>query len=234
MTESKDRICFLFDLDGTLVLTGGAGLRAFDKAFKDCFQADGKIEIASPAGKTDPNILRHVCEHFLGRTATSAEERTFFDRYLECLVEDMRTTDRYQVMPGIKALLEHLDRDDRCLLGLGTGNIEKGAEIKLRTGDLWRYFRFGGFGSDASERAGLLRKALERAEALLKGGERIRETYVIGDTPHDIQAGRSVGARTVGVATGPYDLDELKRAGADFLYEDLGDFRTFLADIKLV
>jgi phosphoglycolate phosphatase-like HAD superfamily hydrolase len=226
-------ICFLFDLDGTLVLTGGAGLRAFDTAFREVFQVDGRIATASPAGKTDPDILRRVCLEFLGREPTPDEERSVYALYLEQLRMEVAASPDFEIMPGIVALLKWLEADERCLVGLGTGNLEQGAEIKLTRPDLWRFFRFGGFGSDATERSELLAIAMERGRALLENGQAIDEVYVIGDTPRDVSAGRAIGARTVGVATGPYSVEDLEKAGADLVYPDLSDYEAFLSDTGL-
>jgi len=226
-------ICFLIDLDGTLVLTGGAGLRAFDKAFRVVYEVDGKIATASPAGKTDPDILRRVCLAFLGREPTPEEEASVYALYLQYLRDEVDRSVDFEIMPGIESLLQKMSLDERCLVGLGTGNLEQGAKIKLSRPDLWRYFRFGGFGSDAPERPELLKIGLARGRALLEDGQAIKEVYVIGDTPHDISAGQAIGARTVGVATGPFSVKDLQAAGADLVYPDLSDYEAFLADVGL-
>jgi len=228
------KYCFLFDLDGTLVLTGGAGLRAFDQAFKDIFETEGRIKIASPAGKTDPAILESVCRHYLGRPPTADEEKRFFDRYLGQLREELVEAPGYEIMPGIKELLDRLHGDARCFLGLGTGNIRKGAEIKLEKAGLWRYFRFGGFGSDARIRSELLEIGRSRGKSYLADGEDFTETFVLGDTPHDIEAGKAIHAVTVGIATGPFSVKDLQVAGADLCYPDLSDFDPFLSRIGLI
>lgn len=226
-------LCFLIDLDGTLVLTGGAGLRAFDRAFREVYEVDGKIATASPAGKTDPDILRRVCLTFLGREPTKEEEKKVYARYLEYLQDEVDGSPDFEVMPGIEPLLDRLVADERCLVGLGTGNLEQGARIKLSRPDLWRYFRFGGYGSDATERSELLAIAVERGRALLEEGQAIDEVYVIGDTPRDISAGQAIGARTVGVATGPYSVEDLEKEGADLVYADFADYEAFLSDLGL-
>ncbi len=226
-------LCFLFDLDGTLVLTGGAGLRAFDRAFREIFGSDGKIISVNPAGMTDPAILDAVCRGFLNRGPTAEEGERVFAKYLDYLREEIDKTDRFEVMPGVKSLLEILDQNDRCFLGLGTGNLQEGARIKLEYPDLWRYFRFGGFGSDATDRTRLLEKAFEEGRRLLPPGEDFETVYVIGDTPRDITAGRAIGARTIGVATGPYSMEVLDASGADRVYPDLANHRIFLGDIGI-
>lgn len=226
-------LCFLIDLDGTLVLTGGAGLRAFDQAFREVYEVDGKIATASPAGKTDPDILRRVCLTFLGREPTEEEEKKIYARYLVYLRDEVAASPDFEVMPGIEPLLDRLVADERCLVGLGTGNLEQGARIKLSRPDLWRYFSFGGYGSDATERSELLAIAVERGRALLVEGQAIDEVYVIGDTPRDISAGQAIGARTVGVATGPYSVEDLEKAGADLVYADFSRYETFLSDVGL-
>lgn len=233
MAGMKSIFCFLFDLDGTLILTGGAGLRAFDQAFKSVFQVSGKIKAASPAGKTDPVILRIVCEKYLKTGPTPEQEKAFFECYLDRLALDLESAPQYQIMPGIEPLLKRLADDDRCILGLGTGNIREGAKIKLMRSDLWRFFSFGGFGSDARDRSKLLEKAIQRGRAQIGENEEIREVIVVGDTPHDVHAGQAIGARTVAVATGPFDRADLEATGADLVYEDLGDYLAFLHDLGL-
>ena len=224
--------CILFDLDGTLVLTGGAGMRAFDRAFKEIYGTDGEIKSVNPAGKTDPAILDEVCRHFLDRRPTPEEREAVFARYVRYLEGEVRDAPGFQVMPGIKPLLEALSRDGRMFLGLGTGNIREGARIKLEPPGLWRYFRFGGFGSDAFDRPGLLARGLKEGRKLLGEGMDFEAVYVIGDTHHDITAGRAIGARTIGVATGPYSVEDLRRERPDRIYEDLSDYRAFLADLE--
>lgn len=224
--------CFLFDLDGTLVLTGGAGIRAFDRAFEEIFKRKGSIKVIVPAGRTDTAIFQLMCEHYLDRAPTESEVETMFERYMVLLQEEIDNTlpDDFQIMPGILPLLDFLKEDENCLLGLGTGNIKQGAKIKLTRPDLWKYFDFGGFGSDAHIRWELLQAAVDRGKALLRQGEKIEKVYVIGDTPNDIDAGKAIKAVTVGVATGPYSVEDLKNAGADLVYEDLSNYREFLRE----
>jgi len=226
-------LCLLFDLDATLVLTGGAGLRGLHRALKDIFQVDAQIESISPAGKTDSGILIEVCRLFLKRDPRPDEETRFFEKYYTYLDEEIAGSDNFQVLPGIKTLLETLSRDERCFLGLGTGNMKRGAETKLRHPGLWDLFKFGGFGSDSSVRSKLLKLAIERGAGLLKKGERFDEIWVIGDTPKDISAGKLVNAKTAGVATGPYSFDQLKECEPDLVYNDLSDYKMFMADIGL-
>lgn len=226
--------CFLFDLDGTLVLTGGAGLRAFDLAFTEVFGVEGGLKSISPAGKTDPAILREICDKVMGRAPTDAEEKEVFDRYLAGLQNEVDRSSDFRIMPGIEPLLEALENNQHCLLGLGTGNIEEGARIKLDRPGLWRFFSFGGFGSDAVSRPRLLEIAIERGRRFIKDGDEICEVYVIGDTPNDIDAGKAIKARTVGVATGPFSVEELDAAGADIVFQDLSDHTTFLEKLGLL
>jgi phosphoglycolate phosphatase-like HAD superfamily hydrolase len=226
--------CFLFDLDGTLVLTGGAGLRAFDRSFKKLFHTDGAVESISPAGKTDPDILNQICQDILGRSPLPDEEKQFFDQYVDFLKDEMSEATGFRIMPGIEALLEVLHGDERCFLGLGTGNIREGARIKLEGSGLWTFFSFGGFGSDSTSRPRLLEIAVARGKKLLKDGANFEAVYVIGDTPKDIHAGRAIGAQCIGVATGPYSTQELSEAGADRVYSDFSNPRVFLSDIGLL
>jgi phosphoglycolate phosphatase-like HAD superfamily hydrolase len=234
MEVQVGKICVLFDLDGTLVLTGGAGMIAFDATFEEIFRVPGKIKDARPAGKTDPVILNQVCQKVLRRDPTSEEVEAYFKRYLTHLKEIVHTTDKYQVLPGIQALLEVLRDHPDCLLGLGTGNIREGARVKLsRPPGLWDYFAFGGFGSDSTDRPELLAIGRDRGKALLPAGEDFEEVYIIGDTPRDIEAGQAIQARTVGVATGPFSATDLQAAGADRVYEDFSDYPSFIKEIGL-
>lgn len=225
-------ICLLFDLDGTLVLTGGAGLRSFNQAFFEIFKTEKTLESIKPAGKTDTAIIKEVCRLTLKRDPTLEEMEQCFDRYLNLLKIEVDSPN-FQILPGVKPLLKSLSQHSCCLLGLGTGNLEKGAEIKLKHSNLWDYFQFGGFGSDSEDRPELLRIAQNRALKLLKNNETIDQTWVIGDTPKDIQAGKAIRANTVGVATGPYSSDQLIAEGADLVYEDLQDYKAFIKDVGL-
>jgi phosphoglycolate phosphatase len=211
----------LFDIDQTLINSGGAGLRALDRACHQLFGIPNAMQDIHPHGKTDPAIAREILRVRLNKTAAEIGQiESILDVYLSYLKEEVRLSPNYRVLPGIVSVLdESLSRND-VMLALATGNIELGARIKLDRGELNPYFAFGGFGSDSEDRTELVRKAAGKAAA--RCGETIppSETYVIGDTPLDIDAGNRAGFKTVGVATGSYSIEELLDSGATFAIQD--------------
>lgn len=220
----------LFDIDGTLVLTGGAGLRAMNLACADIAgHADALADIPV-AGRTDRIILTDV----VGRLGHELDEDLLAElrgRYLEHLREEIERPGRgaKAVMPGVRELLDALDTRADVFVGLLTGNFEEGARIKLGHFDLWRYFRCGAFGDDAADRNALVPFALERARQQGLPDLSAEHILVVGDTPHDVACARAVGALPVGVATGGFTVDQLRQSGADIVFEDLSDTRAFLA-----
>jgi phosphoglycolate phosphatase len=214
----------LFDIDQTLVNTGGAGLRALDRACFKLFALEKAMDGISPHGKTDPAIAREILRVRLGLAADSvvpALISSTLEAYTGFLEEEVQTSPAYRVLPGIAAMLDEMLPRRDVMLGLATGNIEPGARIKLERGNLNRYFTFGGFGSDSEDRAELVRRGAEKAAD--KNGARIAPSnvFVIGDTPLDIEAGRSAGFNTVGVATGSYSVHQLLDSGATIAVADL-------------
>jgi len=211
----------LFDVDQTLINTGGAGLRALDRACLQLFGIPNAMQDIRPHGKTDPAIAREILRVRLNKTAAEIGQiDSILDVYLSYLKQEVQLSPNYRVLPGIVSVLdESLSRND-VMLGLATGNIELGARIKLDRGELNPYFSFGGFGSDSEDRTELVRKAAGKAAA--RSGKPISpsETYVIGDTPLDIDAGNRAGFKTVGVATGSYSIEELLDSGATFAIQD--------------
>ena len=223
----------LFDLDGTLILTGGAGIRAFHTTFRELFQVKVATDGIRFHGRTDLEIIEDICQTDLHRLPTPEELQAICDRYLAHLQDEVTSSPGYRVMPGIPELLRILSRFPDVRLGLGTGNLEGAARIKLARADLNRYFPFGGFGSDAKERREVLRKAVERGKALFgRTGESV-QVVVIGDTDLDVACGREVGAVTVAVATGGDSWETLTAARPDHLLRDLADPRAFLALLHL-
>jgi phosphoglycolate phosphatase len=214
----------LFDLDLTLISTGGAGLRALGRAFEDVLGLEGALASITPDGKTDPAIIREACVK-KGIEPIPELTRRLLDRYVRLLGPEVRLSTRYRVLPGVVALLEEVGSRSDVAVGLATGNVEAGARLKLEPGGLNVYFPFGGFGSDSEDRAEVVRTA-ERRARIWSGAEPDPEhTHVIGDTPRDIEAGRRAGFRTVGVATGRHSLGTLEAAGADCVVPDLATGR---------
>jgi phosphoglycolate phosphatase-like HAD superfamily hydrolase len=222
----------LFDIDGTLVLTGGAGLRALNRA---CAPLVGHADALSGipvAGRTDRSILADVAAR-AGRTLDDELLGTLREQYIANLREEIEASPRSRgsikaVMPGIRELLNVLHQREDVFLGLLTGNFEAGARIKLDHFDLWRYFRCGAYGDDSADRNALVPIALGRAR---RGGlPEISpdDILVIGDTPHDIACARAAGAVPVGVATGGFTVDELRATGAALVFADLSDTEGFL------
>jgi phosphoglycolate phosphatase-like HAD superfamily hydrolase len=201
----------LFDVDGTLLTTGGAGALAWSRA---CERLHGKavdIERITESGMTDTAVARSALADALGRDAIPIEIDALTQAYLEFLPEAVEESENYRLSPGIVPLLERLSGDG-IMLGLTTGNIEPAARVKLQRGDLNRFFSFGGFGSDSNLRPELTRRGLERGiEA--SGGRLSRDDFItVGDTPLDILAAHGIGVRIVGVATGLYEVGDLAEA----------------------
>lgn len=221
----------LFDIDGTLVLTGGAGGRAMARALEDLFGIRSGAASVSMPGRTDPWIVAQMTAAH-GLQSDPAALRRFFDAYIDHLtIEVHRPGPQKGVMPGVRPLLDALAVRDDAFLGLLTGNIESGARVKLEYFGLWHYFRCGAFGDDAEERNALLGTAIERVAAC--GGPEVAaaDVVIVGDTPLDVGVAIAGGARSVAVATGDYDVDELKAAGADAVLEDLSDLPAVLGAI---
>ncbi len=213
-------MCVLFDIDGTLIDTGGASDRAWKRAFKELHDVDVDVPAVTGKGVPDPEVGRVAFERALGREPTKEEAEALMRRRLDHLPEEVENSPGFVVKDGALELLEKLI-DDGVLLGLTTGNVEEAAHIKLARASLNRFFAFGGYGSDSPDRTELTKKALERAE-LVSGDSLDRgRCFSCGDTPRDVEAGHGAGIRVVGVATGEFTVEELREAGADAAVESL-------------
>jgi phosphoglycolate phosphatase-like HAD superfamily hydrolase len=210
----------LFDIDGTLLVTGGAGAIAWQRAFEELYGVDANIDEHTRAGMTDPEITEIVFREVVGRDGSAAERAEAIARYLSHLQAAVEESEGYRVMPGIEQLLPRLT-DEGVLLGIVTGNIESAAQIKLAHGDLNRYFAFGGYGSDSRDRTELTKRALERGEEVSGGKLDRARAIAVGDTPRDVSAGHGAGIRVIGVATGNYSVAELSDSGADWAIESV-------------
>ncbi len=210
----------LFDIDGTLLVTGGAGAVAWQRAFRELHGIDANIEEHTHAGMTDPEIATIVFREVIGRYGSEAERAEAIAGYLSHLEDAVDESSGYRVMPGVEDLLPQL-AEQGVLLGLVTGNIEAAAQIKLARANLNRFFAFGGYGSDSSDRTELTRKALERGVVAAGAPLDLGATIGVGDTPRDVEACHGAGIRVAGVATGQYSVEELSDAGADWALEDV-------------
>jgi phosphoglycolate phosphatase-like HAD superfamily hydrolase len=219
----------LFDIDGTLVLTGGAGLRAMNRALAEIAGIENALDGVALAGRTDWIIL-HDAMTKAGRALDDGLYAALRDRYVDRLREEIQSAGRGAkgVMPGIRELLGELDERRGVFLGLLTGNFEPGARIKLEYFDLWRYFRCGAFGDDAADRNALVPFAVDRARGCGLEDVSRERILVVGDTPHDVACAFAVGAVPVAVATGSYTSDQLRATGAEHVFEDLSDTAAFL------
>ena len=219
----------LFDIDGTLVLTGGAGLRAMNQAVEETLGHADALNGIPLAGRTDWSILVDAVAK-ASREIDDELLRTLRERYVANLAVEIQQPGKgtKAVMPGVRELLDELAARDDVFVGLLTGNFEEGARIKLGYFDLWRYFACGAFGGDAADRNALVPFAVERAQQC--GLPRIAATdvLVVGDTPHDVACAHAAGAVPVAVATGGYTLDQLRASGSDIVFPDLSDTRAFL------
>jgi phosphoglycolate phosphatase-like HAD superfamily hydrolase len=223
----------LFDIDGTLVWSDGAGRRAIHRALAEVFGATGPADYRFD-GKTDPQIVRDMMRmvgHDDGHI--DASMHALFERYVESLREELRAPDyRPRVMPGVFELLDALEARDDVVLGLLTGNLAEGARAKLEAvGIDPARFRVGAFGSDHEHRPSLPEVARRRLREELGVEVAGPDVVIIGDTPADVTCGRSVGARAIGVATGRYPVEELWRHQPEAVFADLSDTAAVVAAI---
>lgn len=205
----------LFDIDGTLLVTGGAGGVAWQRAFEQLYGVEADVAEHTDAGMTDPEIVKIVFREVIGREGTQAERAKAIGCYLRHLPDAVAESAGYRTMPGIEALLERLI-DAGVLLGLVTGNIEAAAHIKLARARLNRFFSCGGYGSDSPDRTEVTKAALSRAKLVSGDALDPAAAIAVGDTPRDVTAGHGAGIKVVGVATGSYSVEELRGADADW------------------
>jgi phosphoglycolate phosphatase-like HAD superfamily hydrolase len=216
----------LFDIDGTLIDSGGAGSRSLTHAFKEVFSIEDAFKNGSMAGRTDTEIIR---EALIDNKIPAGDGAipAVTGAYLRRLSREINNA-KGHIKPGVDGLLERLIAMEGCALGLLTGNIEKGARIKLEPFGLNRYFPFGAFGSDDEDRNKLLPVAVSRFNKT--NGDRVAysDCTVVGDTPRDIDCALPYGAAAVAVATGMYTPEQLRDAGADLVLDDLSEHEAFL------
>jgi phosphoglycolate phosphatase len=209
----------LFDVDETLIHTGGAGARSWDAAFRRLHDTPADIGEHTSAGETDPQVARETFQGVMGRDPSVEELGALYAQYLLALSDDIWTSKEYRVLPGAEQTLTHLV-DSGVTLGLVSGAMEGAARTKLMPAKLNRFFLFGAYGSDSPDRGELTSLAVTKAARLHDALEPSR-VYVVGDTPRDIDAAKHAQTLSVGVATGKYSVDELRAAGADHVLTSL-------------
>jgi phosphoglycolate phosphatase-like HAD superfamily hydrolase len=211
----------LFDIDGTLISSGGAGKAALEAALASEFGITGLIDKVPLSGRTDRAIVRDLFRlHVIVETPENG--RRLVEGYLRHLPECLANR-RGQVLPGIAALLAGLHGRGDVAVGLLTGNIRAGARAKLGHFGLYDYFAFGGFGDEHFDRDDVAREALAEVHHRYNGAVPPERIWVVGDTPLDVRCARAIGARAVAVATGWHAYDELEQHGPDLLLRDLSD-----------
>lgn len=230
----------IWDIDGTLIQGKGIGRKSFNIAFHDLYGTNEAFDNIQMAGMLDSVIVEHVFEsntiiipNFNTYSFKQDEETIkLYDRYCEILGAEVEKLSCSIAAPGVIELLTILSKKDNIYNVLGTGNIEKGARIKLSLDNLNKFFPTGGFGDEKMERWQVMEKAYSNAVSHF-GIEFIKESvFVIGDTPLDIKCGKKFNTKTIGVATGPYTFTDLQNCGADYVFNDFTDIDSFLNIFK--
>ncbi|MGH9063958.1 MAG: HAD family hydrolase [Acidimicrobiales bacterium] len=217
---AAERVAVLFDIDGTLIITGGAGATSWRLAFDELYGIPADIGQFTDTGMTDPDVGRQTFEAVLHREPSDEEFGKLLERRLHYLHGAVADSDGYRVLDGVEELLAGLIGDG-YLLGLVTGNLEAAAHIKLHRANLNRFFSFGGYGSDSTDRGELTRIGLERAALVYGEPLGPERCIVVGDTPHDVEGAHAAGMACVGVASHNFDTDQLREGGADWVIGSL-------------
>jgi phosphoglycolate phosphatase len=217
-----DRLAILFDIDGTLIDTGGAGAASWRLAFDELYDIPADIGEFTDAGMTDPAVGRKTFESVLHREPERREFTRLMERRLHYLHQTVEESEGYRVLPGAEKLLARLI-DEGYLVGLVTGNTEAAAHIKLHRARLNRFFSFGGYGSDSNERPEVTRIALKRASLVYGEDVGPERAIAVGDTPLDVTGAHAAGIECVGVGSHKYSAEQLHEAGADYAISSLED-----------
>src|SRR3954447_21165500 len=210
----------LFDIDGTLISTGGAGARSWRYAFQELHGIPADIGKFTDAGMTDPTVARLTFKAAVGHDPSPIELATVLAAYLDRLPFEVEHSDKYRVLDGAEELLPRLGRSG-ILLGITSGAVEAAAHIKLARAGFNRYFPFGGYGSDSPDRIELTQRAIERGGRLIGAELDPADVFVVGDTPKDVEAAHGAGCAAGGTATGHYSREQLEAAGAEFVVGSL-------------
>jgi phosphoglycolate phosphatase len=224
-TSAKKLI--LWDIDGTIIVSHGAGVRAMEKALTARFGVQVDLRSIDWAGRTDTWITGEVFRH-CGLPDTPQACHDYLEAYLELLPAELAVGPQGRVLPGVLELLENLHHRPDVAQGLLTGNLRRGAEFKLTHYKVWHYFEFGAFADDSPRRNDLGPHALRRAKESHTVDFSPENTFIIGDTPHDIECGKVIGARTIAVATGKFSVQELASHAPTAVFQDFSDTAAFL------
>ncbi len=219
MNAMSKPVVVLFDVDETLVHTGGSGARSWKAAFEKLYDIPADIGEHSSAGETDPQVAAATFRAVVGHEPSDVELDQLYVQYLLFLADDILVSEGYRMLPGADHCLAALGKSG-VLLGLVSGAMEGAARTKLIPANLNRFFIFGAYGSDSPDRAELTGIAIEKA-ARMHAHLTPAQVFVVGDTPRDVDAAREAGAVSVGVASGRYSVDELAKAGADHVLGSL-------------
>jgi phosphoglycolate phosphatase len=215
-----DPLAILFDIDGTLLITGGAGAASWRLAFDELYGIPADIGQFTDTGMTDPDVGRKTFQAVLHRDPERQEFTKLLERRLYYLHTTVEESANYRVLPGVEDLLPKLI-DTGYLLGLVTGNVEAAAHIKLHRAKLNRFFSFGGYGSDSTDRGELTKIALQRAALVYGEPVPADRAFVVGDTPHDVDGAHAAGMACVGVGSHNFTVAQLREAGADYVISSL-------------
>ena len=219
MTNGNKRL-LLFDIDGTLVSTGGAGVVALKRVIEKRYGVQDDLHDVEIAGRTDSGIATSILKKY-GVSETTGNVSDFLDEYVGFLRQSLSTTGG-QILPGMLEILNQMKAKPDRVLGLLTGNVKRGAELKLQHYGLWDFFEFGAFADDHHDRNFLGEFARKRAQEKHGHAFDAAQIDVIGDTGHDVACGQAFGARTIAIATGSWSREQLAAHKPDFLFDDLG------------
>lgn len=229
VNSSNPKRLLLFDIDGTLVDTGGAGVRSLRKVLEQQFGIADDLEGIEIAGQTDSGIVQQILRR-QNITVTPETTAAFLDLYVELLEEELPQR-RGRILPGIEELLPRLQARPHNVLGLLTGNIERGAKLKLAHHGIWDFFEFGAFADDHHDRNQLGPFAQERARRRHSLDFVAGNVDVIGDTPHDIACGKAIEARTIAVTTGNFSRKQLAEHRPDRIVDDFSQVEEVMAEL---
>jgi phosphoglycolate phosphatase len=226
---TKRKRLLLFDIDGTLVNTGGAGIQSLKTIVRNRFGAEDDLRDIEFAGKTDRAIIRDILQKY---QVEPTEENivSVADQYIRELPLSLSRS-QGRTLPGIRQLLEQLKSRPHIVVALLTGNLRQGARLKLQHYSLWDFFEFGAFADDHHDRNELGNFAKKRAQAKHDHDFDAADIDVIGDTNHDIACGKAFGARTIAVATGSWSRERLQTCAPDFLFVDLSNTDEVIAKL---